>query len=96
MNQNIQTIDLPYRNPEVLEKLKEVSDRFNEGKGRKDRNQAHVCSFYVQGKCNRGAACPYRHHSITDDDLKSMQKGQGKFEDRFKNRYNGVSDPLAE
>lgn len=25
-----------------------------------------------------------------------MQKGQGKFEDRLKERYNGVNDPLAE
>jgi len=25
-----------------------------------------------------------------------MQKGQGKLEDRIKNRYNGVNDPLAE
>jgi pre-mRNA-splicing factor RBM22/SLT11 len=25
-----------------------------------------------------------------------MQKGQGKFEDKLKDRYNGVNDPLAE
>jgi pre-mRNA-splicing factor RBM22/SLT11 len=25
-----------------------------------------------------------------------MQKGQGKLEDRIKDRYNGVNDPLAE
>ena len=25
-----------------------------------------------------------------------MQKGQGKFEDKIKNRFNGVNDPLAE
>lgn len=29
MNQNIENLDLPYRKPEVIEKLKEVSERFN-------------------------------------------------------------------
>lgn len=54
-----------------------------------------MCSFYVQGKCNRGDACPYRHEDITEEDLAAMQKGQGKVEDRIKARFEGKGDPLA-
>eukprot|EP01125_Pyxidicula_operculata_P007370 TRINITY_DN2508_c0_g1_i3.p1 TRINITY_DN2508_c0_g1~~TRINITY_DN2508_c0_g1_i3.p1 ORF type:complete len:175 (-),score=25.55 TRINITY_DN2508_c0_g1_i3:30-554(-) len=25
-----------------------------------ERNKAHICSFFVKGNCNRGAACPFR------------------------------------
>jgi hypothetical protein len=49
----------------------------------------------VQGKCNRGKACPYRHDNITEEDLQSMQKGHGKLEDRIKDRFNGNNDSLA-
>jgi hypothetical protein len=24
------------------------------------RNQAHICSFFVRGECDRGSTCPYR------------------------------------
>jgi len=83
MNQQIDKLDLPYKNPEVMESLKKVSERHmhhqhhNHHSNHK-RNQAHVCSFFVQGKCNRGDACPYRHDNITEEDLKAMQKGQGR------------------
>ena len=89
---------MPYNKPEVIAALQKVSDRHTGGLTAKshNRNQAHVCSFFVQGKCNRGKACPYRHDNITDEDLKAMEKGQGKLEDRIKNRYNGVNDPLAQ
>ena len=58
------------------------------------RNQAKVCSFFVQGKCNRGDTCPYRHENITEEDLKSMQKGQARLEDKILARFNGEEDPL--
>lgn len=99
MNANIKELDLPYKKPEVVEELRKVAERHkpaDKDSHKFDRNRPHVCSFFVQGKCNRGKACPYRHDDITDEDLKAMQKGQGKFEDRIKNRYNGVHDPLAE
>ena len=96
MNSAIDKLDLPYRNPEVIQALAKVSERHMGQNKNYNRNQAHVCSFFVQGKCNRGKACPYRHENITDEDLKAMQKGQGKVEDRIKDRFNGVNDPLAE
>ena len=97
MNANIETLDLPYKNPEVIKALQKVAERHTDPNAKKyDRNKAHVCSFFVQGKCDRGKACPYRHDNITDEDLKAMQKGQGKLEDRIKDRFMGVNDPLAE
>lgn len=59
------------------------------------RNQAHVCSFYVRGECNRGKACPYRHTDITEEDLESMKKGQGSIDERIRNRFHGINDPVA-
>jgi len=100
MTASVDKRDLPYKNPEVLEALQKVKER-HVGVGQQQkgvqhrRNLAHVCSFFVQGKCNRGSACPYRHDNITEEDLKSMQKGQGRLEDRIKDRFNGVNDPLA-
>ena len=96
MNEKLEELELPYRNPEVLQKLQEVSKQFNSNHSSEKRNQAHVCSFFLAGKCNRGKACPYRHDNITDEDIASMQKGQGKIEDRIKNRFNGVNDSLAQ
>lgn len=96
MNASIDKLDLPYKNPEVIKSLAQISERHTNHQTKNyNRNQAHVCSFFVQGKCNRGKACPYRHENITDEDLKAMQKGQGKLEDRIKDRFNGVNDPLA-
>ena len=78
MAAKIDQIDLPYNNPEVLESLQKVKERhmgIGQKQGQPRRNLAHVCSFFVQGKCNRGSACPYRHDNITEEDLKAMQKG---------------------
>lgn len=59
------------------------------------RNAAHVCSFFVRGECNRGNTCPYRHSNITEQDLESMQKGNGSIDDKIRERYHGINDPLA-
>ena len=72
MNINISKVDLPYDNPELAKALQEVKERQSNAKSENRRNLAHVCSFSVQGKCNRGKACPYRHENITDEDLKAM------------------------
>ena len=95
MNANIEKLDLPYKNPEVLQALKTVVERHTSQNKNYQRNQAHVCSFFVQGKCNRGKACPYRHDNITEEDLQAMQKGQGRLEDKIRDRFNGTNDPLA-
>ena len=58
------------------------------------RNQAKVCSFFVQGKCDRGDACPYRHENITELDLQGMQKGGGRTAEKVLARFNGEEDPL--
>mmetsp|Transcript_11243 Transcript_11243/g.18920 ORF Transcript_11243/g.18920 Transcript_11243/m.18920 type:complete len:223 (+) Transcript_11243:204-872(+) len=95
MNMSIEKIDLPYDNPEVNKALQQVAERHANQKTEYKRNWAHVCSFYVQGKCNRGKACPYRHENITEEELRSMQKGQGKVDDKIRDRFNGENDPLA-
>jgi len=51
------------------------------------RNQAHICSFFVKGECNRGASCPYRHELPTEDSELSQQN--------MKDRYYGTNDPVA-
>jgi pre-mRNA-splicing factor RBM22/SLT11 len=33
------------------------------------RNQAHICSFFVRGECNRGTSCPYRYLQAVALDL---------------------------
>ena len=96
MNMQIEKLDLPYEDPEVKKALQKVAERHTGMKTNYKRNQAKVCSFYVQGKCTRGNACPFRHENITEEDLKSMVKGQGKVEDRIKERYHGKNDPLAQ
>jgi len=53
-----------------------------------DRNRAHICSFFVKGTCNRGAACPFRHELPPDD------KGDLAHQN-IKDRYYGVNDPVA-
>jgi len=54
-----------------------------------------VCSFFVRGECNRGVACPYRHSNITDQDLESLKKGYGSIENKIRERYHGINDPIA-
>lgn len=70
MNANIDKLDLPYRKPEVIEKLKKASENVSEKHTTSasntfvKRNAPHVCSFFAKGKCTRGSSCPYRHTGI--------------------------------
>ncbi|KXN74439.1 hypothetical protein CONCODRAFT_76837 [Conidiobolus coronatus NRRL 28638] len=50
------------------------------------RNQAHICSFFVRGNCNRGTSCPYRHE-IPEEPNYPRQN--------IKDRYHGTNDPVA-
>jgi len=52
------------------------------------RNQAHICSFFVRGTCNRGEECPYRHEMPSVDPNLASQN--------IKSRYYGKDDPVAE
>ncbi|CDW90257.1 pre-mrna-splicing factor rbm22 [Stylonychia lemnae] len=92
MNQNIEKLELPYKNPEVQEALSHVAKNHLPSY---KRNQAHVCTFYVRGECNRGVACPYRHTNITDEDLEGMKKGNGSIDQKIRDRFHGVNDPIA-
>ncbi|KAL8117113.1 hypothetical protein AgCh_015134 [Apium graveolens] len=51
-----------------------------------NRNQPHACTFNMRGKCNRGAACPYRHE---------MHVGGELSQQNIKDRFYGVNDPVA-
>jgi pre-mRNA-splicing factor RBM22/SLT11 len=53
------------------------------------RNKAHICSFWVQGKCTRGDVCPYRHEMPTHDPKSDMAK------QNIRDRYWGQDDPVA-
>ena len=59
------------------------------------RNAAHVCSFFVKGACNRGITCPYRHTNITEQDLESLKKGNGSIDEKIRERFIGINDPIA-
>lgn len=59
------------------------------------RNQAHVCTFYIKGECNRGKACPFRHTDITDEDLENLKKGGGSIDQKIRDRFHGINDPIA-
>jgi pre-mRNA-splicing factor RBM22/SLT11 len=54
-----------------------------------------VCTFYVRGECNRGTACPYRHTDIAEEDLEGMKKGGGSIEQKIRDRFHGINDPVA-
>jgi hypothetical protein len=100
MNANIDKLALPYKDPTLKETLAKVAEQhFNEenlgGAKVKQRNQAHVCSFFVRGQCNRGKTCPYRHSDISDQDLDQMKKGYGAIDDKIRDRYHGINDPVA-
>lgn len=49
----------------------------------------------MRGECKRGVACPYRHTNITDQDLESLKKGYGSIENKIRERYHGINDPVA-
>jgi len=51
-----------------------------------DRNQAHLCTFYIKGACTRGQECPFRHEMPKHKDLEQQN---------LKDRYYGVNDPVA-
>lgn len=51
------------------------------------RNEAHLCSFFARGECNRGDKCIYRHEMPNTD--KSLAK------QNIQDRYAGVNDPVA-
>lgn len=53
------------------------------------RNEAHICSFFVKGECNRGESCPYRH------EMPLNPKGP-LARQNIKDRYYGTNDPVAE
>ena len=102
MNAHIDKLDLPYDKPELKEALAQLGKAHNGdlmkgigGTKASKRNAAHVCSFFVRGECKRGAACPYRHTDITDQDLERMKKGNGSIDDKIRERYSGVNDPIA-
>jgi len=50
------------------------------------RNEAHVCSFFAKGQCNRGSECPYRHEIVPETELSRQN---------IKDRYQGTNDPVA-
>ena len=54
-----------------------------------------MCSFFVRGECNRGVTCPYRHTNITEQDLEGLKKGNGSIDDKIRERFNGINDPIA-
>mmetsp|Transcript_15175 Transcript_15175/g.10665 ORF Transcript_15175/g.10665 Transcript_15175/m.10665 type:complete len:209 (+) Transcript_15175:346-972(+) len=99
MNANIEDLDLPYQNPALKEALSKIAKQHNIGSATGStsyqRNQAHVCTFFVNGKCKRGTECPYRHTNITDQDLESLKKGGGSVDDKIRDRFNGINDPIA-
>ena len=51
------------------------------------RNEAHLCTFFARGECNRGALCPYRHEMPPPPSALSQQN--------IKDRYAGRNDPVA-
>jgi pre-mRNA-splicing factor RBM22/SLT11 len=91
VNQNIEELELPYKNPEIQDALKEISKKFTPSQR---RNQPHICTFYIRGQCTRGNLCPYRHENITEEDLESIKKG-GNIDERIRDRFHGINDPIA-
>ena len=49
----------------------------------------------MRGECNRGKACPYRHTNISEEDLEGMKKGSGSIDQKIRDRFHGVNDPVA-
>jgi len=55
------------------------------------RNEPHVCSFFIRGKCNRGLSCPYKHPKKDQ-----MPKSDDPLADQnIKDRFYGMNDPVA-
>ena len=81
--------------PEIKEKLAILSKRYPSYK----RNQAHICSFFVKGNCNRGENCPFRHEMPEEEEEKLDENGKKiknlSVEQSIRDRFNGVNDSLA-
>lgn len=56
----VQVVDNPNLNESDLRHLARTTPYYK-------RNKARICSFWVKGTCNRGAACPYRHELPADE-----------------------------
>jgi len=54
--------------------------------GHLQRNRAKVCTYFIRGKCNRGAECPFRHE---------MPEGGELAHQNIRDRYYGNNDPVA-
>lgn len=84
----------PYDDPKLKEKLQLLVKKYPSYK----RNQAHICSFFVKGQCNRGSTCPYRHEMPEEeeklDENGNKIKGQS-VEQSIRDRFHGVNDSLA-
>jgi hypothetical protein len=61
------------RSNDTISKLQRTEPYYN-------RNRAHFCSFYIKGKCTRGAECPYRHEMPVTGELSQQN---------IKDRYYG-------
>jgi len=55
------------------------------------RNEPHICSFFIRGKCNRGLSCPFKHP--TKENL--PKKDDPLANQNIKDRFFGVNDPVA-
>jgi len=75
-----------YNRAEMKHKLQQIARNTPYYK----RNQAHICSFFLKGECNRGDLCPYRHE-LPDTNPDSELANQN-----IKDRYHGVNDPVAQ
>ncbi|KAJ3434391.1 pre-mRNA-splicing factor rbm22 [Anaeramoeba flamelloides] len=54
-------------------------------------HRASVCSFWIKGKCNRGASCPFRHEMPKDHEITT-----GNPQQTLRNRYYGSEDKKAD
>lgn len=84
-----------YKDPEIKEKLALLAKKYPSYK----RNQAHICSFFVKGECNRGENCPFRHEMPDEEEVKVDENGKKiknqSVEQSIRDRFNGVNDSLA-
>lgn len=78
-------LELPYdgNKSAILEKIKRLAPSYK-------RNEAHFCSFFLKGNCNRGQECPFKH------EVPEFEQKNIKTDESIRNRYYGRSDDLAE